>query len=418
MKKIMFILIVFLPVLIFAKNRSVYENAYKEAIKDSIISSSEKSILKTISNSLNLDEDEIIAIKRKVENPEDPTYNLSRDGRLDFIGLAMYYGMFEYGYNIPYVLGIDKDNIMIGIELLAAPTSFYLAWKYTKNMDLPQGRANFLYGGTIVGKGSSFVLPALVGFENWDNFDKEWKILRTISMLLTPAGTYFGNKLYKKWNPTDGQALATTNKLFLGAYNGFAIHSLLSKEPENSEYSDNFMRGRVLSIFGGSLLEGYLSYKYLFQDEQITRGDAYFNFLGATYGFLSSFTYADLLGVDGYKEVIATLAIGTNLGYYSFNAFNKGKDLTIKETGIIGLGGLSGVGFTAGIGFLADIDEVEYFKTVCPIGLIGGSIIAYKMIDPSNENENSYSRVKMNFMPNVNIVNNEFVYGANLNISF
>ncbi|MEA3500398.1 MAG: hypothetical protein U9R41_05195 [Candidatus Marinimicrobia bacterium] len=418
MKKLMFILIMSLPILLFAKDRSVYENAYREAIKDSVISSSEKNILETISISTNLNEDDIIAIKRKVENPKDSKYNLSRDGRLDFIGLSMYYGMFEYGYNIPYVLGIDKTNIMIGIELLAAPTSFYLAWKYTENMDLPQGRANFLYGGTYIGKASSFILPALVGFNNWENFDEKGKIFRTTSMLLTPAGTYFGNKLYKKWKPTDGQALAITNKLFLGAYNGFTIHSLLSKNPENLEYSDNFMRGRVFSIFGSALFEGYLSYKYLFKDEQITEGDAYFNGLGASYGFFSSLAYADLLGVDGYKEIIASLAIGTNLGYYSFNAFNKGKDLTIKETGIIGLGGFSGVGFTAGLGFLLDIDEVNYFKTVCPIGLIGGAIIAYKMIDPSNENENSYSRVKTNFMPSVNIVNNEFVYGANLNISF
>ncbi|MEA3496758.1 MAG: hypothetical protein U9R42_12090, partial [Bacteroidota bacterium] len=169
---------------------------------------------------------------------------------------------------------------------------------------------------------------------------------------------------------------------------------------------------------GSALLEGYLSYKYLFKDEQITEGDASFNSLGASYGFFSSLAYADLLGVDGYKGMIAALAIGTNLGYYSFNAFNKGKDLTIKETGIIGLGGFSGVGFTAGLGFILDIDEVNYYQTVCPIGLIGGSIIAYKMIGPSNENENSYSRVKTSFMPSVNIVNNEFVYGANLNITF
>lgn len=414
----MFILIVSLPVLIFAKDRSVYENAYKEAMKDSVISSSEKTILNIISTSSNLNEDDIIAIKRKVENPEDSRYNLSREGRLEFIGLAMYYGMFEYGYNIPYVLGINKDNIMIGIELLAAPTSFYLAWKHTKNMDLPQGKANFLYSGTWLGKGSSSILPALVGFKNWDNFDEEGKILRTTSMLLTPAGTYFGNKLYKKWNPTDGQAFATTSKLYLGAYNGFAIHSLLSKEPKNLEYSDNFMRGRVLSIFGSSLLEGYLSYKHLFKDEQITRGDANFNFLGATYGLFSSLAYTSLLNLDGYKEIIASLAIGTNLGYYSFNAFNKGRDLKMKETGIVALGGASGIGFTAGIGFLVDIKKTEFYEFVCPIGLIGGSLIAYKMIDPSNENENSYSRVKTNFMPSVNIVNNEFVYGANLNISF
>jgi len=418
MKKKIFILVVLLPILIFAKDKSVYENAYREAIKDSVISSSEESMLNSISTSLNLNENEIIEIRREVENPKEKKYNLSRDGRLDFIGLAMYYGMFEYGYNIPYVLGIDEENIVIGIELLAAPTSFYLAWKYTENMDLPQGRADFLYGGTIVGKGSSFILPALVGFDNWDNFDDEGKIFRTTSMLLTPAGTYLGNRLYKKWNPTDGQALATTNKLFLGAYNGFTIHSLLSKEPENLEYSDNFMRGRVLSIFGGSLLEGYLSYKHLFKDEQVTTGDAYFNSLGAVYGLYSSLAYSDLLGIDGYKGVIATLAIGTNLGYYSFNAYNKGKNLTIKETGIVGLGGASGVGFTAGIGFLADIDDTKYYELVCPIGLFAGSIIAYKMIDPSIEHKNSYSRVKTSFMPSINIVNNEYIYGANLNISF
>ena len=286
-------------------------------------------------------------------------------------------------------------------------------------MDLPQGRANFLYGGTSIGKASSYILPALIGFEKWGDFDKKGKILKTTSMLLTPAGTYFGNKLYKKWKPTDGQALATTNKLLLGAYNGWTIHSLISKDIDDIDNFDNYIRGLVLTTYASSLLEGYLSYKYLFKDEQFTEGDASFNSLGATYGFYSSLAYADLFGiVDNYKGFISTLAIGTNLGYYSFNKFNKGKNLTVKETGIIGLGGLAGVGFTAGIGFLADIDDVEFYKSVCPIGLFAGSIIAYKMIDPSIEHKNSYSRVKTSFMPSVSIVNDEFIYGANFNIEF
>ena len=101
-----------------------------------------------------------------------------------------------YGGGIPYVLGIDDARLANGFRLLMFGGSFYTAYNYTKEMDLPLGRWKFQMAGAKLGLLTIYSMIGMVGVETWFDNDKEGKIFLTSLMATVPYSIVKSDKVF------------------------------------------------------------------------------------------------------------------------------------------------------------------------------------------------------------------------------
>ena len=377
------ILLTFLGIQQVVGQSKTYENVYREAMRDSVITDDEQVLLQSLQNSLGLSEDKILSIQKQVNATDEGEQSISHEGRGEVIAMSMTYGNGLYGWGIPYVLGADKARIYVGAEGLAVAAGFYYSWKKTKTMDIPQGRALFLSAGSGVGLASTVPLLFTVGGERWFDFDTEGKLLLTYAMATVPAGVYMGNRFYDAWKPSDGLAALTVSNLGYGGLNGFTAFALLAPHPKNIENPEGYSRGVALTTYTSALLGGYYTYQF-FKEEHIYSGDAAFYNLGGAAGLFTASRLGDFFEVSGYKQVLALVTLSVDAGLYTAVRLNEDIDFTLGEVRIIGLGAMAGLALARGTSYLLDFDRARGMPLIDLAATIGGGYTAYKYIAPKS----------------------------------
>jgi len=375
------VLLLFLCIQQVSGQSKTYEDVYREAMQDSVITEDERALLRSLQNSLGLSDNQILTIRKQVNTSDKGEQSVSHEGRGEVIAMSMAYGNGLYGWAIPYVLGADKTRIYVGSEGLAAAAGFYYSWKKTKTMDIPQGRALFLSAGSGVGLASSVPLLFTVGGERWFDFDPDGKLLLTYAMMALPAGVYLGNHLYDSREPSDGLAGMTVSNLGYGGLNGFTAFALLASHPKDIKNPEGYFRGAALTTYASALLGSYYTYR-LFKDDHVYSGDAAFYNLGGTAGLFTASRLGEFFRVSGYKEVLSLITLSIDAGLYAAVRLNEDIDFTMGEVRIISLGAMAGLALTRGTSYLFDFDRSDVMPLLDLTATIGGGYTAYKYIAP------------------------------------
>ena len=407
--------LVFLASFLFAQSE-VYENAFREALEDGKISKDEEKMLNSMQKSLGLEEDEVLEIRRRVAGSSETSVGLSRAGRWQVFWRNISYGNILYGFGIPYVLGVKSPNVYAGTQLLAAAGGFYFTWRYTKDMDIPRGRATFQNAGSVLGLASIYPLVMLVGFDNWISFDPDFKIGLTYMMAAVPAGIMLGDRLYRGWQPTDGQALAVIGAGVLSTFHALAAQLLVT--PVAPEITENWLRLNSLLVYGGYLGGSYLGWRFI-SHETLTTGDASFLALGSALGLLTGSRLISITEAS-YKPAIITMLLSLDAVTYAAYRLGKGYDLTVGETAIVGLGSFAGYAAYRGLTLVVGMDQSGKGLMVGDIiSYLAGGYLTFRLINPLNElSAGQRGSLQFSLSPGLWRVDRRLVPGLNASIGF
>ncbi len=146
--------------------------------------------------------------------------SLNQQARWRSIYGTMLAGNILYGAGIPYILDLDQTaEQYVGFRLLVFAASFSLSSSYTRNMDLPIGRSYLQYAGASLGLFSIAPIVSLIGLNNWKEFDPDYKIALTYTMVSVPYGALLADRAYSKWNLSNGQSFLISLGINLGTLN-------------------------------------------------------------------------------------------------------------------------------------------------------------------------------------------------------
>ncbi len=207
-------------------SQRIYRQAYEAAMTDSVITPDELQMLKSLQQALGLHEDIIDEAVGEALRPLPP--GPQQSGRWTLIAQNMGWGMGLYGWGIPHVLDLE-DKWYIGGEMLSLGATFYLTWKYTKNIDLPEARSQMQRYGGLVGLRYGWTVSGLLGLDFREEVLYSFMPTKSSVALMmagVPLGTYLGDRLYRRWTPSTGQAYALSLN---GLMTAMLINSLYSR---------------------------------------------------------------------------------------------------------------------------------------------------------------------------------------------
>lgn len=336
---------------------------------------------------------------------------LNQEGRWRTIYLGMTTANTLYGFGIPYILDIwdNEPQIAAGFQLLTFGGSFYGVYKYTENMELPYGRSNFQYAGAALGGYSILPIMALVGFDNWFDFDEDGKITWLYEMAAIPYGAVLADKLYHKWELSNGQSTVVSAAVPLGTFNTFMMLNTIYNDGWDDE---NIVRLYIPLIYGGSLAHGYFAKNYV-SDKSYTEDDGQFLQISTGLGLYNSFLFINnVLESDDETLNRLILLIGTNGFAYLGNRINKNFDLKRGQARINLLGTFAASIIWSGISLIAEIDD----QTIWSIGGIASATTGWYFTHKKLTNSSGYSsNIKTNnFLDNLSITPGIRVHNKNI----
>ncbi len=396
-----------------------YEQAYRQAMKDGVITVNEQEMLDVLQKSLGLTEDDVLSVQERFrEKPEAPL-SLSQEGRWWIIAQNMLLGNGLYGNAIPHVLGIENEKIRGGLHLLAFSGGYFVTSSYTKKIDIPMGRAFFQNTGAELGLLSGYSLMALVGFERWDDFDPDAKIFLTYEMVAAPVGIWQADRLFRKWNPTNGQASMISQSVALGAFNAWGLYSLITDIPDDP--SENWLRVGIPFTYAGALASAYCVHQYV-HDKSYSRGDASFVLSGAAVGLFSCFEFLRLFEFDTYRSNMLTALVCVNGFTWFANRLTKSVDLTLSNSRIISLGTLASYLAWSGSALILDVDYgSDAARVMDLVSVIGGWYLTYtktaKRIK-SSDSSSKESSFTVNWSPTLLNTGKTWVLGMQMSTQF
>jgi hypothetical protein len=385
--------------LLFGQDVITIELKNGDKISGQVVSETESQItVKTNFGDLDIPKVNIAFIEREItENKNSVNQNvpieLNQEARWRTINSSMAIGNFLYGVGIPYVLGIEDSQSFAGFRLLMFGGGFYASYVYTRKMDLPMGRWQFQMTGAGLGGFSLLPLMAIVGFDNWGDFDEEGKIAWTYVMAAVPYGIWRADQRYKEWNLTNGQASLISQAPGLGLFNTLGALSLYYGD--DWPYSENGARINTILMYSGYLAAPFLAKKYIF-DKSYTEDDAYFIGISARVGFANSLLLVNILELDNIRPIWLLMLGGVNGFTYLGDKINHGKDLKRGDGKIIGLGIGASWLVWLGVATIFDMDmDTKLARVIDMATITSGWILTYNWVS-KKPNKFSINQVKSN----------------------
>ncbi len=373
------------------ESQRIYRRAYEAAMADSVISPDELQMLKSLQQALGLHEDIIDEALGEALRPLPP--GPEQSGRWTLVAQNMGWGAGLYGGGIPYVLDVEDFKWYVGGVMLSLGTSFYLTWKYTSNMDLPEARSHFQRYGGVVGLQYGRALNSLLGY--WDNDDLDRGEVAVL-MGAVPVGVYLGDRLYRRWRPSTGMAYALSLYGQLGASVLHTFHQQIAPEPEEDELSEEpetaahikWRKQRLMFDIAGYPLGTFLGHK-LYGRRQYTFGDAMLLIVGRATGSFYGAMVSDIFGlkIEENDMAISWIVLAGGLGgLWATDRFIKGEDYTFGQTALLTLGGIAGGAFAFGLGIITETSfDSKYYEVATIGGSLAGFFLTRRIITPRLE---------------------------------
>ncbi len=397
----------------------IYRRAYEAAMADSVISPDELQMLKSLQQTLGLHEDVIDEAVGETLRPLPP--GPQQSGRWTLVAQNMGWGAVLYGGGIPFVLDVKDEKWYVGGVMLSLGTSFYLTWKYTENMDLPEARSQMQRYGGLVGLQYGRALNSMLGY--WDN-DSPDRGEVAVLMGAVPGGVYLGDWLYRRWRPSTGMAYALSLYAGLGSSIMRTLHQQIAPEPDSSDYGtymgDNgngwhefdeeaydaedlkWRKQRLMFDIAGYPLGTWLGHK-LYGRRQYTFGDAMMLVVGRATGSMYGAIVSDIFGLklDEHDMAISWMVTAGGLGgVWAADRFIGGEDYSFGQTAMVTLGGVAGAAFATGVVVIGDVKEREFYEIAGIVGSLGGFYLIRRIITPRPEQASARSPGRQ---PHVNL---------------
>ncbi|MCH8011078.1 MAG: hypothetical protein IIA61_03880 [Candidatus Marinimicrobia bacterium] len=399
----------------------IYRSAHETAIQDGEINKNEEAILNTLQTSLNLSNEEIASLIG-VLLPEQPI-RLDQSGRWPLVLQNMVYAGGIYGWMIPYVLDVKDFKWYIGSEMMSLGFSYYLTYKYTKNMVIPHARAQMMRAGSAVGlvygRGINNLLG--LGFDLFEENSGDSKLGALILMASIPAGIYVGDKLYQRLDPSHGQAWSLTLWGEIGSWTMRALHLILESEPKKSykweyeryeegewyideeaynrdrkKHKNWVKKHRVFDMAGYPL--GIYTARRFFKDRQYTFGDAFMLMQGRSLGWLYAIMIGDILDLEFEDTGGRLLRMGGTIGGTLLtDRFIKSRDYTFGQSVLNLLGIGSGIAFAAGLAIIMEVDDFKPVEVMMMTGGIAGLYLSNSILEVKSESGFSSNTNKPSF---------------------
>lgn len=418
----MIVIVVICATSIFAQTHvETYRSLYTIAMEDSIITIEELTLLNALQASFGMEEDEILRIQQQWALSEKRSESIIRnhEGRYWIIGQNMLLGNGLYGNAIPYILNIEDEKTYYGIQFLFFAGGFPATWMYTKEMDVSYGRAWAQNFGTTMGLISAYPLVAMVGFENWDKIDPQGKTILTHMMVAAPIGAWQADRLYRKWEPTNGQAQLIIGGSSLSGFNTWGIYTLITDIPDE-EPSENWFRVGIPLTYAGTLAGGYYTHKYV-MNKPYTRGDASFVGLGTTVGAFCWGFLTSALNIEEYRTWMLLGLVSINGYTYMADKLVQRVDLTTGDAGIVALGSVAGYLAWIGTALLTDMDlSNENFRFVDIASITAGFYFTFKAVSKNRfvSKKSDPSQFRLSFQPTIMRNAGRYSPGLNMTVRF
>lgn len=377
------------------EHQEIYRRVYQAALADSIITPEEQRMLEALQQALGLHRDEVDLALGEVAPPQPP--GPQSTGRWTLMAQNMAWGMGLYGWGIPFVLDVRDFKWYIGGEMFSLGSALYLTWKYTEGMDLPESRSQMQRFGGLVGLHYGAALSGIMKLSDRPNV--------FLLMAAVPAGTWVGDRFYRSWRPSTGQAYALALHGELGRSVMGQIYRQVYVHPEEPEWGigedwaaydqryetyeddrDDWKRlDRVFQV-SGYPLGIYLGRRH-YGERQYSFGDAMMLTLGRGVGTLYGLLLADLAGLEFGEQDNPRrwFTIGGGLGgLVGIDRYIQGRDYTFGQAAIMALGGAAGGAFALGLGFIIEA-ESDFFKVAAIAGSLAGFGLTRKIVSPASE---------------------------------
>jgi hypothetical protein len=242
-------------------------------------------------------------------------------------------------------------------------------------------------------------------------------------MAAIPTGTYLGDRLYKRWQPSHGQSWALGLGSGITALAFQQLHTIISPAPEEPsndsfmsqdewERSDQFRswekddkrwkRTNTLVELAGYPIGMYLA-NHFWGNKSITFGDGLMLTQGTISGSLYGFLLAVLLGVDVDDGETWRLfpVLGGSAGTYLMDRYIAGYDYRPGQAIVSALGTVSGFAFMAGIAVITETRNEKALSAFLLSGGIGGLLLTNKIFKLKKEKKDrlTFRDIPVTVMP-------------------
>ncbi|MFL2997172.1 MAG: hypothetical protein ACJZ1Q_00290 [Candidatus Neomarinimicrobiota bacterium] len=400
--------------------KEIYKDVYQTAILDGNIDNSEKVMLGALQVSLQLSDIEIYDLKINDERIPINTINskqglvLNKSGRWPLVAQNMAWGVGLYGWGIPYILDADDFKWFIGTQMISLGGAFYFTYNLTRTMEISHSRSHMFRAGSVLGFRYGWGINTLLDL--WKRGDPS-KSSITVLMASVPVGSYAGDFVYKKYNPTNGQAWGMTILTELTSYTIRQFHHIIDTKPENdyyyaSNYDEldtlsyrNWLKRHTLIDFVSYPIGLYLSHNYV-KNKSYTFGDGIMLLQGRTVGWIYGLLLNSISDIDFEDSSARISRVALSIGgTYLLDNIIKDKDYTFGQSVLTILGTASGMAFGLGSAVIMEIDDG--WEPFMMVGGLAGLYFSNSILDVKSETSlsNTMSKSRFSLIPNFQVLN-------------
>ena len=368
----------------------IYRTVYEVAMLDTRLDEDERAMLEALARVLALSRSQAASIRAAV-NAQQPD-RLDQSGRWLLMVQNVGWASGLYGWTLPYGLGAEDEKWYVGTQMVSISAAFYLTHRWAKNREVTHARVHMMRSGSGLGFRYGWGLNTLLELNDEQSDDRDWA---WTLMAGVPIGYAVGDYLYRRWQPSHGQAWALTLWGDVGSYMVREVHRAIDPEPEGLfllpddpqevdrlimawlEDRKQWEKRHTAYDLLSYPLAIYLGHR-LTRQKSLTFGDAVMLFqgraLGAGYGALT----AHALGADfDAKGNHLARALGTLGGTLALDWFIRDREYTFGQSVLSVLGTVSGASFAAGTAVILEIDADETRNTM----IMAGGLVGFWLSD-------------------------------------
>lgn len=297
---------------------------------------------------------------------------------------------FYYGTTAMFAFNIREGTDAMALYFGTISAGFFVPFFVTKGKEIPEGAANLCIWGQTRGIAHGALLTQMLfGDEKSVDMDKNARI-----WLFTPIIQGLAAYRYGKYTQLSaGDAAMMANMGDFGFGYGLAFSDLLGLTENNSR--------AVYSTMFASSYAGLAAGRYLNKKLGYSQGTA---IMFATEGILGAYFPISLLAAteaDDSKLYSAAFIGGSLAGFYLGSVFNKNKDYSYSQSGLVILGTMAGLYGGFGLGYLMNKDDISTSMPLSALGAFGGFLLTSSQIHKGNRKNKQDISINMGLLPNI-----------------
>lgn len=294
------------------------------------------------------------------------------------LGSTLFLGL-NYGWMVPFALGIDDDRLFAGTYLLTAGSSFLVPYLATRKSDISKSMATSALGGGALGAGHGALLYLLASGDNDDDNSQGLFIAMLTASVLEGYGGY---AWAKRANMGEGTAVSLLDGALLGAGTAIGVEALF----RGDGLDDTGTREIAAVVFLGSVL-GMTGGYFAAERRQYSAGDAYIVGTAGAIGAYTAVAPLVLGDVDSPRVIAGLLLAGTGIGHVVGDYLVRDIDATTSQAALLGLSTAAGALLGAGTGYLIGPDDPssDWLVPASALGAVAGFGLVYWALDLRNQ---------------------------------